>query len=79
VAPATGNPQEIVDLAHAIVRSINTAVDQSTPWSMPSPKSVAEFTKECKEAQIKARRLGRMAKRRSRASSTDGQETGKRG
>ena len=35
--------------------------DQSTPWSRPSPRSVAGFTKECKEAQMEARRLRRRA------------------
>ncbi len=54
--------REIDDLANAIVRSINTAIDQSIPWSRPSPRSVAGFTKECKEAQMEARRLRRRAK-----------------
>ncbi|PQE23331.1 zinc knuckle protein [Rutstroemia sp. NJR-2017a BBW] len=48
---------------HTIVRSINNGIDQSTPWSRPSPRSVTGFTKECKEAQMKARRLRRIAKR----------------
>lgn len=48
--------------AHAIVRSINIANNQSTPWSRLSPKFVVGFTKECKEAQIEARSLKRMTK-----------------
>ena len=63
MALSAGDPQEIDDLANAIVRSINVAIDQSTPWSRPSPRSVAGFTKECKEAQMEARRLRRTAKR----------------
>lgn len=63
VALSAGDLQEVDDLANAIVRSINTAIDQSTPWSRPSPRSVAGFTKECKEAQMEARRLRRKAKR----------------
>ena len=58
---ATG-PQEIDELANAIVQSINTAIDRSTPWRRPSPRSVAGFTKECKEAQMEARRLKMRAK-----------------
>ena len=50
MALSAGDPQEIDDLANAIVRSINAAIDQSTPWSRPSLRSVAGFTKEYKEA-----------------------------
>ncbi|TGO46402.1 hypothetical protein BCON_0327g00020 [Botryotinia convoluta] len=63
IAPSAGDPQEIDNLTNTIVRSINYAIDQSTPWSRPSPRSVTGFTRECKEAQMEARRLRRMAKR----------------
>ncbi|PQE17592.1 reverse transcriptase protein [Rutstroemia sp. NJR-2017a WRK4] len=63
IAPSAGDPQEIDNLTNTIVRSINNAIDQSTPWSRPSPRSVTGFTKECKEAQMEARRLRRIAKR----------------
>jgi hypothetical protein len=62
MALLAGDPQEIDDLANAIVWSINIAIDQSTPWSRLSPRSVAGFTKECKEVQMEARRLRRIAK-----------------
>ena len=58
LAPSATGPQEIDELANAIVQSINSAIDRRRP----SPRAVAGFTKECKEAQMEARRLKMRAK-----------------
>ena len=47
------------ELIDDLVRSIQVAVDHSTPELHISPRSRPGFTEECKEAQMRYKRLKR--------------------
>lgn len=49
--------EDIDQYVKVIVTAIMTAVNQSTPKTKPSPRSIPGWTWECKEAQMQTRRL----------------------
>jgi len=50
---------DIDEFVASIVIALNTGIDASTPWSNPSPRSVAGFNQECKEVCAEVQRLRR--------------------
>ena len=54
------SPDELDDLAEDLTTIIHKGIDQSTPWARPSTYSKPGFTEECKEAQMRCRRLKRI-------------------
>ncbi|KAJ9137654.1 Endonuclease/exonuclease/phosphatase [Pleurostoma richardsiae] len=62
---AAGDGTELTDhssidhLVSAIVEAIQVAIGASTPWSNPSPRSIAGFDQECKDLCSEVQRLRR--------------------
>jgi hypothetical protein len=52
-------PKALDDQAEQLIRTITSAIDKSTPWNNPSPKSVPGFSRECKDACNETQRLRR--------------------
>ncbi len=54
---------ELDSQGHSLISAINTAIALPIPKTRPSPKSIRGFDEECKETQMKARRLKKIWKK----------------
>ena len=52
-------PQGLDDLTAQLVHTILKAIDTSTPWNNPSPRSIPGFDRECKQACTETQQLRR--------------------
>jgi hypothetical protein len=50
---------DIDSLVSSIVKALNAGIDASTPWSTPSPRSIAGFDQECKDICTEVQQLRR--------------------
>ncbi|OAQ57920.1 reverse transcriptase [Pochonia chlamydosporia 170] len=50
---------EIDTHVSSIVRALNAGIDSSTPWSNPSPRSIAGFDRKCKDLCTEVQQLRR--------------------
>lgn len=46
-------------LVSVIIKALNAGIDASTPWSKPSPRSVAGFDQKCKDLCTEVQQLRR--------------------
>lgn len=53
------SPRALDDQTTHLIDTLTKAVDRSTPWNNPSPRSLPGFDKECKDACAEAQRLRR--------------------
>ena len=53
------NEDDIDTLVSSIVNALDAGIDASTPWSNPSPRSIAGFDKECKDICTEVQQLRR--------------------
>jgi ribonuclease HI len=53
------NNDNIDEFVTTIVRAIEIGINASTPWSNPSPQSIAGFNQECKDACTEVQQLRR--------------------
>ena len=63
VQTAPKSTQELDQQVGALVAALTKAIDASTPMLQVSPRSIPGFDKECKEAQMRARRLKKKFKK----------------
>jgi hypothetical protein len=58
--------ESIDDFVSVIIRALDAGIEASTPWSNPSPHSIAGFDQECKSIRAEVQRLRRRWQRTRR-------------